>query len=371
MARFDKDPFPGTDYASFQNWEKVTTPNGETYYVVPGHPGYVFDPVASNATGRKVFRQNPASAIKQQEQDKANQDKLVAQQQFNSSPAGQILPIAASTGGLIAANEIIRPGVTAVGMTPQGVLMTDGTIKGANTLGTAAAQGSLQGSVAGVDSSGAMMPTGLTGEVPGIGITPYLGAAGAGLGALGVYNATQMNDKKKGAMFGGLSGAGMGMGLGMAAPLVGMGPLGWGALGGMALGGAVLGGGLGGVMAHKTTKQIQADRWANSGASPEIINAMAGGHDYFSGTGGEKSRDESMLTADAIRVNPDNYNNIPDWDKWTKAQQDEFLNDMLAKKKVSERKGGIYYDDDYAKQKAEEIRNKFATAAAQGATGRG
>ena len=45
-----KDPFPGTDYSQYLNWKKVVLPNGQVYYVVPGNPGYAFDPVASNAT---------------------------------------------------------------------------------------------------------------------------------------------------------------------------------------------------------------------------------------------------------------------------------------------------------------------------------
>lgn len=190
------------------------------------------------------------------------------------------------------------------------------------------------------------------GVAPAMGIAPYLGAAGALAGGLGIYGATQMNDKKQAGLAGGLSGAGMGVGLGMAAPLIGMGPLGWGALGAMALGGSVLGGGLGAGLAHKTTGEIQAERWGKVGHADKAQE----GFDYFAGTGGEKSRDESLLTADAIRNNPDNYSAAADWDKWGKEYQDKLLTTLLAEKKVDERKGGIYYDDARAKQLADELR---------------
>ena len=194
------------------------------------------------------------------------------------------------------------------------------------------------------------------GVTPGIGIAPYLGAAGAALGAAGIYGATQMKDKKSAGLAGGLSGAGMGAGIGMAAPLVGLGPVGWGALGLMALGGGALGGGLGAGLAGKSTGEIQAERWGKVGRE----NANPEGYDYFAGTGGEQSRDESLLTANAIRNNPDNYTAAADWDSWSKEHQDKLLSTLLSEKKVNERKGGIYYDDARAKQLADEIRGTFA-----------
>lgn len=88
--------------------------------------------------------------------------------------------------------------------------------------------------------------------------SPYLGAAGLGLGAYGIYNATQMADKKKAALAGGLSGAGMGMGGAMLALGAAnmWNPVGWALIGGGALGGA----GLSAALAHKSTKQYQAER---------------------------------------------------------------------------------------------------------------
>jgi hypothetical protein len=146
MARFSNNPFPGVDAAQFSTWEKVTLPNGEVMYVVPGHPGYVYDPVASAASGRTVFRTNPKQAISQQEEEQRKQDEAeqlqkdqIKQQQFNQSPLGQIIPVAAGTGGIIAASQFAKPGVTAVGMGPNGsVLMSNGSVLNA---GGAAAQG--------------------------------------------------------------------------------------------------------------------------------------------------------------------------------------------------------------------------------------
>lgn len=110
MAVFSQDPFGGAvDYGGYLNWEKVTTPDGQVYYVVPGNPGYVYDPVLSNARGRKVFRANPQQQINaQNEAVKAEKERL-KQESFIRSPAGQLLPVAGTTAGLIAANYAIRP----------------------------------------------------------------------------------------------------------------------------------------------------------------------------------------------------------------------------------------------------------------------
>lgn len=108
MAIVKNDPFPGTDYTKYLEWEKVVTPSGQVFYVVPGHPAYVYDPIASNATGRKVFRANPKPSIEQQEEEKKNADKARKQQEFNMSPTGQLLPVVASTGGLIAAHQFLK-----------------------------------------------------------------------------------------------------------------------------------------------------------------------------------------------------------------------------------------------------------------------
>ena len=243
MAIFENDPFPGTDYSQYQSWKTITTPEGGVYYEVPGHPEYVLDIVASNATGRKVFRANPKLSIEKQREEEADLNKLKEQQEFNQSPAGQLLPVAAGTGGMIAAQQFAPVSPIEQAIASQ----ITGTSAGAN----AAAQGALEAPnvLSVTQGAGGVAPV-----VPGIGITPYFGAAGAALGAYGVHNAIQNNDPRGGA----ISGLGLGLGAGMAAPLLGLGPLGWGGLGLMAAGGALGGYGLTEAFGHESTREKQA-----------------------------------------------------------------------------------------------------------------
>lgn len=211
------------------------------------------------------------------------------------------------------------------------------------------------GSIEGLAAQGHMPAT--SGASTGLGAAvPYLGLVGAGMGAKGIHDAIgQSMGRGRTAKAGALSGVGMGLGLGAAAPLLlAGGPLGWGAMGLMALAGGGLGGALGGALGNKSTKVREMERWGKHGMS----NPFEGGkHDYFAGTGGEQSRDEKFLTADAIRMNPDNYNNVSDWDQWDRGKQDTFLNTLLKEGKVQEKKGGIYYDDDRATELANQIRS--------------
>jgi hypothetical protein len=354
MALYDKDPFPGIDYSRYQDWEKITTPDGQTYFVVPGNAGYVFDPVASNATGRKVFRRNPKGEIEQAQKAEAERQAALEQQMFNQSPAGQLIPVVGQAGGTIgglyAAKELFGPAASA------------------NVVTEAATQGALSSAPGAVTGTGAFLPGGTsmaTAEMPTSisnfagSATPYLGAAGA---AYGGYNALQ-GIKKGDPVQAGMGG--LGAGLGINAMGYALGPWGWAAMAGAPIVASMLNG----AFDQKSTKEIEADRWSAAGASPELAEKMYG-YDYFTGTEGQKSRDEKFLTPDAIRVNPDNYNNVADWDEWSKSEQDEFLTAMLGAGKVSERKGGIYYDDDFAKAKADEIRRRRSVnAMTEGATG--
>lgn len=152
MARFSNDPFPGTDYSQYMNWEKVTLPTGEVFYTVPGYPGYVFDPVASNATGRKVFRRNPKMEIdaageqqrKQQEQEDL-QKGLIKQQQFNQSPLGQLVPVAGSVGGMVAASQFMNKGSSALELAQAELLKQQLAGNATAPAAQAAAQGATQG----------------------------------------------------------------------------------------------------------------------------------------------------------------------------------------------------------------------------------
>lgn len=135
MAVFKNDPFPGTNYGQYLNWEKVTTPQGQTLYVVPGFPAYVYDPVASNASGRKVFRANPSQAIQQQQEQQDQQNKIIKQQQYNQSPAGQLTPVIAGTAGTIGAAYAINqfgkgaPTVSYVDTKTGNTVWSDGSVK--------------------------------------------------------------------------------------------------------------------------------------------------------------------------------------------------------------------------------------------------
>lgn len=123
-----------------------------------------------------------------------------------------------------------------------------------------------------------------------------------------------------------------------------------------ALAGGVVGLGAGLLQAGKSTKEKQQDRW--KGVGKEDFGMGLDGYDYGSKNADfARTRDEKFLTANDIRVNPDNYNNVSDWDTWDSKKQDLFLNDMLANGKVNEKKGGIYYDDKYAQEVANKIRS--------------
>lgn len=320
----------GIDFSNYGSWEAITAPTGAVYYKVPG-TGYVYDPFLSASKGKPILWTNPQPSL----DERRKQEKLIEQQ---SSPLNQILPVAGTVGGTIGANYLIdalKPEAAAANAVGDAVKVSN-----------PASQAFLEGAGAASGPTGAETAA----AAPGVGIAPYLGAAGAALGGYGVYNATQMEGRRKAGAAGALSGASMGAGLAAAAPLLGLGPLGWGAMGLMALGGAGLGGALGGVFGRQSTKEQQAERWQAIGKeAPNMV-------DYFAGTGGEQSRDEKFLTADAIRMNPDNYNNVPDWDTWSKENQDRFLSTLLSEGKVTERKGGIYYDDKRAQELANEIR---------------
>lgn len=259
MAIFNNDPFPGTDYTQYHTWKQVTMPGGQIFYEVPNQPGYVFDPVASNASGRKVFRANPKLSIEKQQEEEAKLKKQQEQQEFLQSPVGQLMPVVAGTGGLIAAHEIMKPAAGIHQLLGDGTaLMTDGTIQAVGNSASSIAGGATT-SLSNAAASGGVQAPSLIGasRTPvaaeaGIGVTPYLGAAGAGLSAYGLYNAIEKGDTKGGA----LSGAGLGMGLGMAAPLVGLGPIGWGTLALMGAGGALGGAGLTSLLDHESTREL-------------------------------------------------------------------------------------------------------------------
>lgn len=87
-------------------------------------------------------------------------------------------------------------------------------------------------------------------------VSPYLGLAGAGLGAYGMYKGIGSGSRKAT----GLGGAALGGGLAMAAPLLGLGPIGWGGIAAMALAGGAGGAMLGHIRTGKSMAQQGRDQ---------------------------------------------------------------------------------------------------------------
>jgi len=357
MPRTMKDPFPGVDYSKYLDWERVVTPDGGTYYIVPGFPGYVYDPVQSNATGDKVFHRNPKAQLDEQQRVTDEQRRIAEQQLQNQSPISQLIPVAGIAGGTIAANYL-KPAPT----DPASQIAID-LLRQKAGLGQAGA--AAEGATAAQVANQAILDTGevisFTGEQAAPSMlqtaTPVLGAAGTALGAYQAYQGVRSGNELQAGL------GGIGAGLGLNAMGYALGPYGWAAMAAAPIALSLFN--------KKSTKEIESDRWKETGVSPDVAQSMYG-HDYFSGTLGEESREEKYLTPDAIRLNPDNYHNIPEWDSWTRAMQDQFLSTMLAEKKVQEKKGGIYYDDKRAQELANQIREKKmpttqAQAAAEGA----
>lgn len=369
----------GIDFSQYQSWQKMVAPTGAVYYAVPG-TGYVYDPFNSQLKGRPVLWENPLPEYEAKEAAKKKAEKA-------ASPEGQLLPIAGVVGGTVGAKYLVDAlgpttaleaaqanyynsladagsaaltdgttaaaggaGTTAAANTAQSAFTNAAT--GASTAGTAAAEGGAVGVQTLMDGSTLMSDGTIVGAESAMGITPYLGAAGAALGAYGVYNAMQSDDT----LSGGISGAGMGLGLGMAAPLVGMGPLGWGALGLMALGGAGLGAGLTEAFGHKSTKQYQAERWGEL----EEKGIASAGHAYqanhpggddgvwdegqFAGKKWNWEDAKTLAKQDPIHFNLvlGNYETFGnDWDAYSQEQRNQIMSRLLDEDLYHSTKGDI------------------------------
>lgn len=261
MAIVKNDPFPGTDYNAYQSWQKVTLPSGQVVYVVPNNPGYVFDPIASNATGRKVFHTNPQQAIDAQKKQQDLQDQ-------QNSPIGQITPVLAGTAGAVGGayliNNLATPahaiGVVGAGLPNAGAaIMSDGTImSGGQVLGSATAGNAAAAATgaAGVPAAAGAVPA--TPEILSATATPAatsgfsLGGIGAAgnylLPAAGALGAFDVLSHEYGPARSGLEGAASGAAIGSFFP----GP---GTIIGAGVGGLL---GLGkGLMKHETTRERQ------------------------------------------------------------------------------------------------------------------
>lgn len=378
----------GIDYSQYANWQTITAPTGATYYVVPG-TGYVYDPFLSNVKGRPVLFTNPTPQVDEKKKAQAERDSQIKAAKQAASPMGQLLPVVGSIGGLAGAKyvgDLLSPSAasaaanagttaattagtaanSAAGAVPQaGTWLGRQFDAAGNALGFG---GSAPASTAGEAFSGAALPApgsaNFVGPMPeGAGVlgsvTPYLGAAGAALGAYGVFNANQAGSAKQGA----ISGAGLGAGLGMAAPLVGLGPLGWGGLGLMALGGGLLGGGLGGIgrIGDKDMWKTEGNKLKklqdqgvyvpqglidsmpqNKGRSTEELVARAkasGGNVKFA-----EGRKESDLTPQDIVGYAAFAQNDPDWFKKPLQQRLAVAQQALSSGAVREHHGTVDVD---------------------------
>jgi hypothetical protein len=200
-----QNPFPEiADYwGSYKNWKPVNLPNGQVVYEIPGNPGYIFNPIASNASGKIVIRPNPRDAIADQEQQKELERKAQKQAEFNNSPAGQLLPAAAGTAGTIA-------GIYALKDTPAAVAAaapSSGAAPAAALAPSAAPVGGVAAPVAPTAAGGQIAPaaaapaaesvlwgsaapgTSIGANAAAMGVLPLAGiAAGTYLGGKSAYN---------------------------------------------------------------------------------------------------------------------------------------------------------------------------------------
>jgi hypothetical protein len=112
-----------TDFTQWQNWERVTDPSGTTtYFVVPGYGGkYVFDPYASDATGRYTIYENPKPTYDAVEEQKRQQEEA-------GSTEAQIAPIVGAVTGL-AATKLVSDAVADYDNSTIGKLFADEATK--------------------------------------------------------------------------------------------------------------------------------------------------------------------------------------------------------------------------------------------------
>lgn len=283
--------------------------------------------------------------------------------------------VAGSLGGALGTYYLIdalsggAPEVVAANL-PGTVAATGGAAAGAGAAGAAGAGGSAlttAASEAGAGfagqaggAAGTAGTAGAEGAATTLGAAaPYLGLAGAGLGAYGLYNALEDNNKTSGA----LSGAALGGGLAAAAPLVGLGPVGWG---GLALAAALgAGGGLGltSLLGHESTRDVAKKHtgqlqgmgkddatWQNyvkgmraqhAGAPPDPSKPFHGGQ-YGSW---DEYKQAGLDAADLTGV----YGNLktfgPDWAKYSFDDQKKITQGLIDAGLYNSKKGEVEVTD--------------------------
>lgn len=300
------------DTSNYQTWEKVVGESGNVYYIVPDAPGYVYDPFLSRSKGRNIFWLNPTASKKEKEDARQSAQELQDAQIDASKPVNQLIPVAGSVGGLYVANQLANGGSLFGGGASAG---STAASTAASTAGSAVGGG---GGLAGAAAQGAVTGGNVppTGALSGLGsAAPYLGLAGAGLSAYGLYNAIKAHDRNSSI----LSGAGLGAGLGAAAPLLGLGPLGWGGLAGMAALGAVGGFGLNEIAGlgdkdmfkteHNRMMELQEEGFRDlpinpnplqHGQSKEELIAQAEASGNQDAIQFAKTRDENFISPEAL-----------------------------------------------------------------------
>jgi hypothetical protein len=262
MASVKANPFPEiTDYwGAYSQWKQIKLPNGEVVYELPGHPGYIFNPAASNATGNIVIRPNPTDQINDEQQQKEYEEKAREQAEFNNSPAGQLLPVAAGTAGTVIGINALAPSAAAAA-TPAAI--------------AAAAPSAVAG-------TGAALTGGTAAAIPGAAAAPIASGtaattaapAAAGIGGLGVL---PMAGIAAGALLAGK--AGYDMLRGDKPNIIGRGVL------GMATGGLSEVANATGILGHKSTRERQSDVTSDlleqAGDDQNAINYVTGMREQF------------------------------------------------------------------------------------------
>lgn len=362
------------DVSGYMNWEKITAPNGQVGYIVPG-TGLVYDPFLSKVRGRNVFFQNTKPQLEAARKQEEEKQRMIDLAEKQASPVGQLLPIAGGIAGLTAAryigNELlpsaadkaILAGIETSGTTAAGTAAGQAAGTVAGTAGTTA------GEVAAGAAAGAP-GTAAGAAAPGAFSIGGIGSAGnyilPAAGAFGAYNLlTTDNGPARGALQGAASGAAIGSGFG-GAP------------------GALIGAGIGGVLGiaesfldNPSTKELEKKRWGKLKESG-VVDAEAAflaNHPpgdtsvYQEGPRkGQKWTFENALEdakKDPVHFrlvygNYDTFGN--DWSKYTPEQQDAIVSRLANEGLYAGRKGDVVITD---KERARKIKDEILSGQTQ------
>jgi len=227
------NPLQTVDWYSYPSWQTVQT-NGYTYYVIPGHEQFVFDPYTGKYYDNPVYLDEAA--------------KKAVGDSGDPGLAGAIVTAAGTIGGTYVASNyesILSSIGEAMGLSAAG---TTGAATGATTGALGAAPAATSGSLSTptiVSATNIGQEIGAAGQAVGPqmfanpnaasgfgstgALSTGLGALGAAAGTYGMYEGWKKGDPIT-------AGAGAaGLGLGLNAMGYALGPYGWAALGALAL----------------------------------------------------------------------------------------------------------------------------------------